>query len=319
MTSDAGRNEDKSPRYASISGSSAAAALVGGAAALVAQSRPELEAAALKGVLVGTAVPLRATAVAAQGAGFVDPGAASAAEVAARPAAIGFGAADEVGWRSRRTITVENVSTRRLPVTVASEVEGIAGVSVRAKPNRAAARAGRIGDGGARRPSRLPASQCRRRDGSDPSGRGRRRPGEDPLGRRASGARRAAARPDPPLDLELPGLRSRAGRPQRPRRERHGSRRPDSAAAARAARRRALARPGKARPAGPPPRRAPGQLRLRPDRPWAERRRPPAGRATGSACSLFRPTEPTSAASCASRFADIHSPAAFSDRTGGSR
>ncbi len=136
VTSDAGRNEDKSPRYASISGSSAAAALVGGAAALVAQSRPELEAAALKGVLVGTAVPLRATAVAAQGAGFVDPGAASAAEVAARPAAIGFGAADEVGWRSRRTITVENVSTRRLPVTIASEVEGIAGVSVRAKPNR---------------------------------------------------------------------------------------------------------------------------------------------------------------------------------------
>ena len=136
VTSDAGRNEDKSPRYASISGSSAAAALAGAAAALVAQSRPELEAPALKGVLVGTAVPLPATAVAAQGAGFLDSGAASAAEVAARPAAIGFGAANAVGWRSRRIVTIENVSTRRLPVVVASEVEGIAGVSVRAKPDR---------------------------------------------------------------------------------------------------------------------------------------------------------------------------------------
>ncbi len=136
VTADAGRNDDRTPRYATISGSSAAAALAGGAAALVAQSRPELDAAALKGVLVGTAVPLPATAVGAQGAGFLDPGAASAAEVVARPAAIGFGAADKTGWRSRRTITVRNVSTRRLPVTVAAEVEGIAGVSVRAKPDR---------------------------------------------------------------------------------------------------------------------------------------------------------------------------------------
>ena len=84
VTADVGRTDGRLPRYATISGSSAAAALVGGAAALVAQSRPELDADALKGVLVGTAVPLRDTPVAAQGAGFVDPGAASAAEVAAR-------------------------------------------------------------------------------------------------------------------------------------------------------------------------------------------------------------------------------------------
>ncbi|MCP9486901.1 MAG: S8 family serine peptidase, partial [Gaiellaceae bacterium MAG52_C11] len=136
VTSDAGRNDDRSPRYATISGTSAAAALAGGAAALVAQSRPELDAASLKGVLVGTAVPFVGTAASAQGAGFLDPGAASAAEVAASPAAIGFGAAGGTGWRSRRTVTIENVSTRRLAIGVAAEVEGIAGVSVRAKPDR---------------------------------------------------------------------------------------------------------------------------------------------------------------------------------------
>ncbi|MBA2331311.1 MAG: S8 family serine peptidase [Actinobacteria bacterium] len=142
VTADAGRNDDRSSRYATISGSSAAAALAGGAAALVAQSRPELDAAALKGVLVGTAAPLSDTSASAQGAGFLDPGAASAAEVAATPAAIGFGAADGTGWRSRRTISIENVSTRRLAIGVAAEVEGIAGVSVRAKPDLVRLRAG---------------------------------------------------------------------------------------------------------------------------------------------------------------------------------
>ena len=141
-TTDAGRNEDRSARYATISGSSAAAAVVGGTAALVAQARPELDAVALKGVLVGTAGTLPETPTAAQGAGFLDPGGASAAEVAAAPAAIAFGAADEPGWQSARTIVVRNVSTRRLTIGVAPEVEGIAGVSVTAKPERVTIKGG---------------------------------------------------------------------------------------------------------------------------------------------------------------------------------
>lgn len=141
-TTDAGRNDDRTPRYATISGSSAAAAVAAGTAALVAQARPELDAEALKGVLVGTAGTLPATATAAQGAGFLDPGAASAAEVAAGPATIAFGAADEPGWRSVRTVLVRNVSTRRLAVGVAAEVEGIAGVSVTAEPDRLRLRGG---------------------------------------------------------------------------------------------------------------------------------------------------------------------------------
>ncbi len=94
ITADPGRNDDRTARYGTISGSSAAAALAGGAAAVLAQARPELDATALKGVLVGTAVPVSRSPVAAQGAGVIDLGAATAAEVIADPAAVGFGAAD---------------------------------------------------------------------------------------------------------------------------------------------------------------------------------------------------------------------------------
>ena len=136
VTADPGRNADRSARYGTISGSSAAAALAGGAAAVLAQIRPGLDAAALKGVLVGTAVPTPLSPRAAQGAGVVDAAAASAAEVIADPAAVGFGAADEPGWTAVRRVVVRNVSTRRVTVEVVASAEGIAGVSVTAKPTR---------------------------------------------------------------------------------------------------------------------------------------------------------------------------------------
>ncbi len=142
LTADVGRTDGRLPRYGTVSGSSAAAALVGGAAALVVQARPELDAEALKGVLVGTAVPLRSTSAFAQGAGLVDPGAAAVAEVAAAPATVAFGTALERGWTSVRRVRIRNVTNRRLRVSVAAEVEGIAGVSVTARPKRLLLRSG---------------------------------------------------------------------------------------------------------------------------------------------------------------------------------
>ena len=136
VTADPGRNDDQSARYGTISGTSAAAALAGGAAAVLAQIRPGLDAVALKGVLVGTAAPTPLSSTAAQGAGVVDAEAASAAEVIADPAAVSFGTADKPGWKAVRRVTVRNVSTRRVTVEVAGAVEGIAGVSVVAKPTR---------------------------------------------------------------------------------------------------------------------------------------------------------------------------------------
>ena len=84
------------------------------AAAVLAQARPELDAAALKSVLVGTARPDPRSAGAAAGRGRRSTSAAAtAAEVVAEPAAVAFGAADEAGWQAVRRIAVRNVSTRR--------------------------------------------------------------------------------------------------------------------------------------------------------------------------------------------------------------
>jgi subtilisin family serine protease len=117
-TSQAGANADGTPRFGTINGSSAAAAAVAGAAALLAQARPELGASALKSVLVGSARPLRATSVAAQGAGLVDVGRAAAAELAAQPATLAFGLATRRDWSAERVVLVRSLSTRTLRVRV---------------------------------------------------------------------------------------------------------------------------------------------------------------------------------------------------------
>ena len=88
-TSEPGRGEAGVARYGSISGSSAAAAVAGGTAAVLAQARPDLDAAGLRGALVAGARPLDAEPGAA-GTGLVDAGAAAAAELVAEPASIGF-------------------------------------------------------------------------------------------------------------------------------------------------------------------------------------------------------------------------------------
>ena len=116
-TSDAGINEDGSGRFSTVNGTSAAAAGVAGAAALLAQARPSLGARALKGLLVGTARPLDGEPGTAQGAGGIDLGAAVAAELAAEPASLAIG---HVAPGAERTVevTLRNVSTRVLRVRV---------------------------------------------------------------------------------------------------------------------------------------------------------------------------------------------------------
>ena len=136
VTADPGRNADRTARYATISGTSAATALAGGAAAALAQARPELDAAALKGALVGSSVRVAASPVSAQGAGRLDPLAAAAAEVVAEPTTVGFGSADKPGWSAVRRLSLRNVSSRRVTVDVAAATEAIAGLSVTAAPAR---------------------------------------------------------------------------------------------------------------------------------------------------------------------------------------
>jgi minor extracellular serine protease Vpr len=129
-TSDAGNGAS----YATATGTSAAAAVTAGAAALVAQARPDLEGADLKSVLVGTAGQLArngdAFAVTAQGAGLVDPARAADAELAVGPATLAFGRAEGRNWTAIRVLTVRNVSDRELQVGFGVVREGDAARSL---------------------------------------------------------------------------------------------------------------------------------------------------------------------------------------------
>ena len=121
LTADPGQAEDGTARYASLSGSSASAAVVAGAAALLAQSRPELDASALKGLLVGSARPLTGETVVAQGAGLLDIGAARAGEAAALPTTMSFGRATGADWHATRKLILRNLSSRRLLIRVSGD------------------------------------------------------------------------------------------------------------------------------------------------------------------------------------------------------
>jgi hypothetical protein len=133
-----GANTDGSARYGTVNGTSASAALVTGAAALLAQARPYLDADALKSLLVGAARPLSNDPVAAQGAGLLDLGGATATEVAASPASLGLGRADNRRWRTKQDLVLRNVSFRRLLLSAAVSVshEGAAAVQFDVQPQR---------------------------------------------------------------------------------------------------------------------------------------------------------------------------------------
>jgi Subtilase family len=130
-TSEPGANE-----FRTINGSSAAAAVVAGEAALLAQARPQLDARELKSLLVGAARPLDGEGVTAQGSGVADVGAAAAAELAALPAALAFERARGEDWNSRRAVRVRNLSTRTLRIRVRVDRAGFpaAETTVTARP-----------------------------------------------------------------------------------------------------------------------------------------------------------------------------------------
>ena len=121
LTADPGKAEDGTARYSSLSGSSAAAAVVAGAAAVLAQSRPDLDASALKGLLAGSARPILGESVAAQGAGLLDLGAARAGEAAALPTTMSFGRATGAGWHATRKLLLRNLSSRPLRLRISAD------------------------------------------------------------------------------------------------------------------------------------------------------------------------------------------------------
>jgi minor extracellular serine protease Vpr len=137
-TAEPGVDADGSARFGTVSGTSASAAIVAGSAALLAQARPELDAAALKGVLVASARPLPDDDVMSQGAGLVDAGGAAASEVEAAPTSLAFGRATGSRWVGRQSVVLTNLSVRRLRLELEMRVarEGAAAVEFRVRPSR---------------------------------------------------------------------------------------------------------------------------------------------------------------------------------------
>jgi subtilisin family serine protease len=127
LTSHPGRGADGAPAFGTVSGSSAAAAIVAGAATLLAQARSDLDAAALKGALVGSAEP----------GGLLDLGAASAAEVVAEPATLALGEAVRRGWSGKKAFVVRNLSRRRLRVNISvGRLGEVGGIALAVSPSR---------------------------------------------------------------------------------------------------------------------------------------------------------------------------------------
>jgi hypothetical protein len=120
--------------------------LVAGAAALLAQARPDLDAEALKGLLVGSARPLPNDRVSAQGAGLLDLGGATATEVVAVPTSLALGRADGRRWRGEHELFLRNVSTRRLRLSPEMRVarEGAAALEFEVTPRQLFLGPGRI-------------------------------------------------------------------------------------------------------------------------------------------------------------------------------
>src|SRR5919198_4486109 len=104
-------------------------------------ARPGLSAVDLAGLLVGTAHPLPQDSVESQGAGLIDLGTAAAAELSVTPATL---ALPPGGSKLHvvRTLSVRNVSTRRVRVRVSGGVDGEV-FSLTFSPTRFALRPGK--------------------------------------------------------------------------------------------------------------------------------------------------------------------------------
>jgi hypothetical protein len=142
-TAEPGSAPDGSAVYGTVTGTSAAAAGVAGAAALLAEMRPALDGPALDSLLVGYAARGRAPTVDV-GAGTLRLGASAVGEVAAQPTTLGFGIWAGPRWHATRTLVVRNVSTRRLQLSLSAVAEGESeALSLKVVPDRLVLRAGR--------------------------------------------------------------------------------------------------------------------------------------------------------------------------------
>lgn len=143
-TSEPGRDADGDVRFGTVSGTSVAAAVAAGAAAILAEGRPRARAADLHGLLVGSAQRTELDTT-ASGSGSIDLRTAVQQEVVADPAVISFGAPTSRS-EIERTVRVTNLSTRRVSVGFESVALAPRGAEVSTDPGRLNLRPGRTAE-----------------------------------------------------------------------------------------------------------------------------------------------------------------------------
>jgi subtilisin family serine protease len=131
-TSEPGRGEEGEVRYGTVSGTSVAAAVVAGAAAVLAEGRPAADASELRALIVGSA-QRRDLDATASGAGLLDLRAAGQQEVVAIPPSISFGVPGPAA-ELEQTVRLRNVSTRALELTIQPVALAPKGVEISVEP-----------------------------------------------------------------------------------------------------------------------------------------------------------------------------------------
>jgi hypothetical protein len=146
ITSEPGAAEDGRPAFGTVNGSSAASAVVAGAAALLAEARPTADAESLRALLIEGARDLRGAPLGAQGAGLLDLGRSAAEELVVDSPSIAFGRGTGDGWQGTRVLRLRNTSTRRLTLFVATGQRRRPRVPLVVTPRRLAIGPGETGE-----------------------------------------------------------------------------------------------------------------------------------------------------------------------------
>jgi hypothetical protein len=140
-TSEPGRGDEGEIRFGTVSGTSAAAAVTAGVAAILAQGRPRVDAVGLHGLLVGSAQRSDPDPT-ASGAGLVDLRGAVQLEAFAEPAVLSFGTVTAGTTEIERVVRVRNISTRRLVISFGNASLAAKGVEITTDPERVRLRPG---------------------------------------------------------------------------------------------------------------------------------------------------------------------------------
>jgi hypothetical protein len=136
-SADAGTTEQGYPAFATVSGSSAAAAVVAGAAALLTQARPDLSAGELRSLLEASASRLEGYSLAAQGMGMLDLAAAQQAPVSVESQSLSFPLLRGKHKQATLQFRLRNLSASKLTVAVSAGREGNPNwLRVRVSPSR---------------------------------------------------------------------------------------------------------------------------------------------------------------------------------------